>query len=72
MSLACTVLGQNETNLAAVAHQLCLSLPEHLIAWARVRDSWGKENKSRWVKNVRDFIRVEKSKMHVSANHIQV
>lgn len=62
MSLACTVPGQNETNLAAVAHQLCLSLPEHLIARARVRDSWGKENKSRWVKNVRDFIRVEKSR----------
>lgn len=37
MSLACTVPGRNETSLAVVAHQLCLSLSDHLIAWAQVR-----------------------------------
>lgn len=37
MSLACTVPGQNETSLAVVAHQLCLSLSDHVIGWAQVR-----------------------------------
>lgn len=62
MPLACTVPGQNETSLAAVAHQLCLSLSEHLIAWALARDCWRMENKWCWVKHVRDFIRAEKSR----------
>ena len=44
MSLACTVRGQNETSLAVVAHQLCLSLSDHLIGWADIRHSLGMEN----------------------------
>lgn len=60
MSPACTVPGQNETSLTVVAHQLCLSLSEHLIVWAQIRDSWGMGNKWCWGKHVRDFIRAGK------------